>query len=150
MEFGAPNMPQKDIQPEAPQKVASDSVQYAGFWIRFVAAIIDGVILGIVSGILFGVDDTGMVGFNDWEMIIPALYSILFWKYFAATPGKMALGLKVLQENGQNLEWRHTILRYIGYIPSTIVFLLGFIWVAFDKKNQGWHDKIAKTIVVKK
>jgi len=155
MKSEAPNIPKEDIQPEAPKKETSENVQYAGFWIRFVALIIDGIILGIVARIFFGSGSAGIeagtmsVGYDGWQMIIPILYTILFWKYFAATPGKMALGLKIVQENGQNLEWKHALLRYVGYLVSGFVLCLGFIWAAFDKKKQGWHDKIAKTIVVK-
>ncbi len=60
----------------------------------------------------------------------------------------MALGLKVIQENGQNLDAKAAILRYLSYFISFGVILLGVIWIGFDAKKQGWHDKIAKTYVI--
>ena len=75
---------------------------------------------------------------------------IVCWVKFAGTPGKRLLRLKVLDEkSGENLTVGQAILRYIGYFPSTLVFFLGFIWIAFDSKKQGWHDKIAKSVVVR-
>lgn len=76
---------------------------------------------------------------------------IVLWYFFSATPGKMLMGMKIVDaetgmppNNGQN------IIRYIGYFPSTLVFALGLFWVFFDKRRQGWHDKMAGTVVVYK
>lgn len=67
-----------------------------------------------------------------------------------ATPGKMLLGLKVLDaKTGNLLTIGQALLRYAGYILSSLIFCLGYIWVGFDKKKQGWHDKMAKTVVVR-
>lgn len=75
---------------------------------------------------------------------------VFCWVKFAGTPGKRLLKLKVLDEaTGNQLTLGQAILRYIGYIPSAIVFGLGYLWVIWDGKKQGWHDKIAKTVVVK-
>jgi hypothetical protein len=62
----------------------------------------------------------------------------------------MALGIKVISSDGSPVSWGQAVLRYIGYIISGLVFALGFIWIAFDAQRQGWHDKIAKTYVVRK
>lgn len=82
--------------------------------------------------------------------IFPFFYTILFWLYLGGTPGKRLMRLKVLDEKtGNKLTLGQSIIRYIGYIPSTLVLLLGFIWIAFDAKKQGWHDKMAKSVVVR-
>ncbi len=84
------------------------------------------------------------------ELRISFLYSILFWLYFAGTPGKRLMRLKVLDEKtGNKLTVMQSIIRYIGYIPSILVFGIGLFWVAFDAKKQGWHDKMAKSVVVR-
>ncbi|MEL1747592.1 RDD family protein, partial [Acinetobacter baumannii] len=92
---------------------------------------------------------------NYWfDLIVnyafPFLYSILCWLYFAGTPGKRLMRLKVLDEKtGNKLTVMQSIIRYIGYIPSILVFGIGLFWVAFDAKKQGWHDKMAKSVVVR-
>jgi uncharacterized BrkB/YihY/UPF0761 family membrane protein len=82
--------------------------------------------------------------------LIGLAYFVIFWATSGQTPGKMALGIKVISVDGTSVGWGKAILRYIGYIISVIVLFLGFIWIAFDSKRQGWHDKIAKTLVVHK
>jgi uncharacterized RDD family membrane protein YckC len=70
--------------------------------------------------------------------------------YFAGTPGKRLMRLKVLDgKTGNKLTVMQSIIRYIGYIPSILVFGIGLFWVAFDAKKQGWHDKMAKSVVVR-
>jgi uncharacterized RDD family membrane protein YckC len=132
------------------------NAHYAGFWIRLVAQIIDGAIIGFATKLIFGDAITtvkdGMVtmSFNNWNTLIPILYSILFWIWIAATPGKFILGLRIVDANGKNITPLGAILRYLGYIVSGIVIGIGFLWIGFDKKKQGWHDKIAKTYVIHK
>jgi hypothetical protein len=75
---------------------------------------------------------------------------VIFWATSGQTPGKMALGIKVIGTDGAPVGWGKALLRYVGYIISGLVLALGFIWIAFDSKRQGWHDKIAKTYVVRK
>ena len=81
--------------------------------------------------------------------ILPAIAVIIFWQYKQATPGKMLFNARIVDaktgNKPSNGQW---IIRYLGYIPSTLVFGLGFLWVALDKKKQGWHDKMAGTVVV--
>ena len=138
----------------APADMAN--AHYAGFWIRVLASIIDGIILGVVTKILFGDAITTVQGgtanmnFSGGYTLIPVLYSIIFWILLAATPGKLILGLKIVDADGKNISPLASILRYLGYIVSGIVFGIGFLWVGFDKKKQGWHDKIAKTFVIHK
>jgi len=66
------------------------------------------------------------------------------------TLGKMVMGIKVISTDGSSVSWGKALLRLIGYIVSRIPLLLGFFWVSFDAKRQGWHDKIASTYIVRK
>jgi uncharacterized RDD family membrane protein YckC len=82
--------------------------------------------------------------------VLPIVATIWFWLRYKATPGKMAYSLEVVDAaTGNTLTTSQAIIRYIAYIPSALALGIGFIWVAFDPKKQGWHDKIAKTVVVK-
>jgi len=142
----------------SPAVASTPELKYAGFWIRLLAQIIDGIILGTVSYFLFGgtssVGSDGMttysIGFTNWQTLIPLLYTILFWIWKGATPGKMALGLRIVQTSGEKLSWGRAIGRYFAYFVSAFVFCIGFIWIGFDSKKQGWHDKLASTVVIKK
>ncbi|MCL5766945.1 RDD family protein [Acinetobacter sp. ANC5681] len=135
----------------------SHTYEYAGFWLRFLASIIDSIILIVaLIPIMMIIAPNAASGFTGWTwsdwlgQIIGAVFYIVCWVKFAGTPGKRLLRLKVLDEKtGENLTVGQAILRYIGYFPSTLVFFLGFIWIAFDSKKQGWHDKIAKSVVVR-
>jgi uncharacterized RDD family membrane protein YckC len=75
---------------------------------------------------------------------------VVFWLYRQATPGKMALSMRVVDaETGNTLTLGQSIGRYLGYFVSIIPFGLGLIWVAFDPRKQGWHDKLAGTVVIR-
>lgn len=134
--------------------------EYAGFWIRFCASMIDTIVLGmIITPVLYMVYGNSYFSgeLSEWlplrilvEWIFPIAASVGFWVYKSATPGKMALSLKVLDEKtGEPLTISQSIIRYLGYFVSTVTFLLGFIWVGMDSKKQGFHDKIASTVVVR-
>lgn len=134
---------------------------YAGFWIRVGAALIDTVLLLMVTmPLLFAIygwdywdlEETGLVaGPADFliSWVAPAVGAIAFWVYRQATPGKMMLGLRVIDaRSGASLRVSQAILRYLGYYLATIPLGIGIIWVALDERKQGWHDKMAGTLVV--
>lgn len=140
--------------------ITNDEVQYAGFWIRVGASIIDTILIMAVTMPLL----TWIYGSAYWSgqnfysgtwdlllsYIFPAVAVITFWVYKSATPGKMLCKLKVINVNtGESLGPGRAIGRYLGYYVSMIPLMLGVIWVAFDKRKQGWHDKLASTAVVK-
>ena len=87
--------------------------------------------------------DSGAFG-----LILSASYYIGFWANGGATPGKMIMHIKVVDENGQKIDGGKAFARFVGYFISGVCLFLGFMWVALDPKKQGWHDKIAKTLVV--
>jgi uncharacterized RDD family membrane protein YckC len=75
---------------------------------------------------------------------------VLFWIYRQATPGKMAISARIVDaKTGQAPSTRQLVIRYLGYFVSTIPFGLGLMWVGFDPRKQGWHDKLAGTVVVR-
>ncbi len=128
------------------------SLAYGGFWIRFLAYIIDAVILSVVAGLLFGntCPETGYCsGYDGWRIIIPLAYMVGFWTWKGATPGKMICKLRIVKLDGSPVDLKTAVMRILGYFVSTIAIGIGFIMIGFDPKKQGWHDKIAKTYVVK-
>ncbi len=140
----------------------TDDLQYAGFWVRVGASLIDSILLMLVTtpllvaiygwaGLDYGyaVRSTGFVDILvTW--ILPVVAVIWFWVKKQATPGKLLLSLRVVDaKTGRSLTVGQSVARYLGYIVSTIPFGLGLLWVGFDSKKQGWHDKIAGTVVVR-
>jgi uncharacterized RDD family membrane protein YckC len=90
----------------------------------------------------------GLIGIT-W--LLHFLYLVIFWSWQGGTIGQLLLGIQVRREaDGQRIGIGTSILRYIGYIISIWVFYLGLIWVAFDARKQGWHDKIAGTLVIRR
>ena len=135
-------------------------LEYAGFWVRTAASIIDSILVLLLTWPLL----TLIYGFDYWtsesfyhgtgelvvSYVLPAVAVIIFWIYLSATPGKIVMGLKVISlGEQQKLSVGQSIGRYLGYFPSMIVLFIGFFWVAFDRRKQGWHDKIANTAVIK-
>ena len=134
--------------------------EYVGFWARFGASIIDSILMGIILvpiARVFGVggDLASVLRFDSpanimVNGILPAIAVILFWVYRQATPGKMLIGAKIVDEKTLGKPSTGQLIgRYFAYYLSTIVLLLGFIWVGFDARKQGWHDKLAGTLVIK-
>ena len=147
--------------------------KYAGFWRRLIAFIIDSTIVFFIVIILFSIASlaffSGAISANGDKILIDlvdpmhfsaviislwtfySLINIAYFTYFhgatGRTPGKMILGLQVVSEDGAPISFGTAFLRSVGYFVSNILYL-GFIWAAFDKRKQGWHDKIAGTVVI--
>jgi uncharacterized RDD family membrane protein YckC len=145
--------------------------RYAGFFSRAAAYALDRIIaLGITFVILvvfeyflsLFVGDQWLENLSQDTMINAVLalllstlgihllvsmsYDIGFWLLSGQTPGKRVLGLRVMRKDGSRLSLGNALLRQIGYWIST-VFFLGFLWILFDNRRQGFHDKLAGTIV---
>lgn len=118
--------------------------KYAGFWVRFAAAFIDGIIIGIGPGMLIK-----GAGGNVVSFIVGLGYSVWMLSTYQQTIGMMVLKIKISKENGAKLTYQDAVLRYFASFLSGAVLLIGYLWMIWDKKKQTWHDKIAKTIVVK-
>lgn len=82
------------------------------------------------------------------NFVIIGLYFVTSWFLFGSTPGDLVLGIRVVNYHGQHVSFWRSFLRIVGYFLSTIVLFLGFIWALFDRRRQGWHDKIAGTLVL--
>jgi len=138
-------------------------VEYAGFWIRVGATLIDMLLIAVVSllaamPVLFFINNFTYLEAEesarrlsillDWAL--PAVLIILFWIYRQATPGKMAVRVKIVDaRSGGKPSVGQCIGRYFAYFPSFMFFGIGILWVAFDERKQGWHDKLAGTLVIK-
>lgn len=126
----------------------------ATIWRRFFAVFIDGLIVGLgvfVLNLFVPQDSSGgsivqtLATFAGW------IYAVLFiWKT-GATPGKQMMGIKVVRTDGHNLSlWQAFLREVIGKFISGLVFMLGYLWVLWDKNRQAWHDHIAGSYVVTK
>ena len=138
--------------------------EYAGFFRRFLAFIIDGILFSLISTAL-ALSILGMEylllsqqatpgKLLDWRILVfdhgvPAVLIISFWLVWMATPGKQLLDCQIVDaESKGKARTSQLIIRYLAYLVSAIPLGLGFIWILFDKHNQGWHDKLAKTLVI--
>jgi uncharacterized RDD family membrane protein YckC len=130
------------------QETVTRETVCAGFGDRFIAFLIDAVILLIPNLILYLVIG-GVVG-NVLSFVVGIAYSVYFWTSTGQTPGKKMMSLKVVKaDGGAILTPGEAVVRYIGQIISGIVVLLGYLWVIWDPKHEAWHDKIAGTKVIK-
>ena len=123
------------------------AVVYAGFWIRFAAYIIDAIILfivGVVLAIAAGGTTVAVLPF-----VVGIVYTVGFWTAQGATPGKMAVGIEITTFDGEPIDFGRALLRYIGYLASAIILLIGFLMIAFTGQKRGLHDYIAGTVVIK-
>jgi uncharacterized RDD family membrane protein YckC len=150
--------------PPPPQKQAgpAEGLAYAGFWIRVVAWILDAIVLAVITVALAPLAGTGTIvttgpnqvsvnyGANAFGTLVGLVYFVGFWATRGQTPGMIPFRLRVVRvADGSRPDWVISLLRYVGLIISFVVVLLGVIWVAFDSRKQGWHDKIASTLVVR-
>ncbi len=160
------------------------SLEYAGFWIRFAAGIIDlAIILSLIysissitlrifsdipsiaafSGIYYGQGIGAIAGSSEQvepgrrdfliiaatAVLIAMFYIIGMWVWQGQTLGKMVTGIKVIRTDSSPLMLPHAVARFLGLLLSIAMLGIGLIWIAFDSRKQGIHDKIADTYVVK-
>jgi uncharacterized RDD family membrane protein YckC len=127
---------------------------YAGFWIRVLANLIDTAFLFVPTGLLALVEVLPNVEGLAVELarliavLLTAAYFVICWSR-GGTPGMRILGLAVVHaETGERIGVVRAIIRYLGYVVGALFCYVGWLWVAFDADKQGWHDKLATTIVV--
>lgn len=132
---------------QAPPPVATPAVQYGGFWIRFVAYLIDWIFVGIITTLIAGVSlGPGIVAF----LVVPWLYEALMLSSEPrATLGKMALGIVVTDVHGQRLTFGRATGRHFAKYLSAFILGVGFIMAAFSARKQALHDMIADTLVMR-
>jgi uncharacterized RDD family membrane protein YckC len=156
--------------------VTAPELEYVGFWLRVWATVIDTVCVLVLLGPIaarFGSQSTLTVDqvladpsrFSAADLLVdslpsatdvviwgllPALLVLVFWDRKLATPGKMAIRARIVDAaSGAAPTRRQWAIRYLGYFVSTVPFGLGLAWVGFDPRKQGWHDKLAGTVVVR-
>lgn len=128
---------------------------YAGFWWRVAAYCLDKVFIVLLVDLLLLPLSIFFEIYSEMAIytllvLMAVVYHIFCWIKFAGTPGKLLFKLKVLNvETGQKITLKQAVIRCLSYIPSTIILFCGFFWIAFDEKKQGWHDKLAKTVVIR-
>ncbi|MGA1864626.1 MAG: RDD family protein [bacterium] len=133
---------------------------WAGFWIRLGSFWMDGLIILMLAMFLGSLTYSTVIGdylFPNSEKIMLFLlilfifYHALFLGKFKTTPGKRFFGLSIIpSKTSASFGYSETFLRTLSYFISGFPFGTGFLWIAFDTNKQGWHDKIAKTSVIKK
>ena len=138
----------------------AEELEYGGFWARVGASLIDGILLGVIIWPIL----TAFYGESYWSSeqfvqgpmdfllswVFPAVAVIVFWVLKQATPGKMAVSAKIVDaKTGGAPTTGQCIGRYFSYFLAGLPLGLGIIWVAFDARKQGWHDKLAGTVVVR-
>jgi uncharacterized RDD family membrane protein YckC len=138
-------------------------MEYAGFWIRFGARFIDGIILGVANLAMdalmrpafgWGAPTAGFLAGGGllvfaMNIAVGVLYEAGFLVRNGATPGKMILGLRVVTAEGGPIGWGRAIARYFGYWLDTVTLLIGYIMAAFDSEKRALHDHICGTRVVR-
>jgi uncharacterized RDD family membrane protein YckC len=157
----APPPPVWDARP------SGQPVGYGGFWIRLVAYIIDGILLNIAFGIIGAIVGVSILPADPATVDPMAALSqmgrfqllalVLTWLYFAlmessargATVGKMVVGLRVVNEQGERISLLNATGRFFAKFVSALVLMIGFIMVAFTERKRGLHDIMAGTLVVK-
>jgi len=147
--------------------VKEGELEYAGFWLRAGAWLLDTLYLTtfitfchllIFGNAGFSLEsapgggwEVKSNGFGYYDDLFMMGVTVAMWVRFYGTPGKLLLDCYVVdQETGQSVTWGKSLLRYLCYFISALPVGLGFLWVLWDKKKQGFHDKIAKTLVVRK
>ena len=138
-----------------------ENLHYAGFWVRVGAALIDTILISLiiwpVVTAVYGTDywsgDKLIQGPVDFlvSWVLPAVAVVLFWLARQATPGKMAIAAHIVDaKTGAKPTSAQFVIRYLGYYVAMLPLFIGILWVAFDPRKQGWHDKLAGTVVVRR
>jgi uncharacterized RDD family membrane protein YckC len=121
----------------------------AGWWPRFGAALIDGLLVGLVSGVLSAALHSGAAARAIAVLVSVAYFTILEGGPRGAGLGKRALGLRVVdQRTGGPIGYPRAFVRWLTQIISTLVFFLGYLWMLWDPEKQCWHDKFAGDVVI--
>jgi uncharacterized RDD family membrane protein YckC len=147
-------------------------LEYVGFWMRFWAFVIDSILASFLLWPLLRLwGHTDYYYWRSWpwswsestfvfthtdplaellNWVLPAIAVLLFWIARQATPGKMAIGARIVDaDTGAKPTTAQFIGRYLAYYVSLFGLCLGFVWIGLDARKQGWHDKLANTVVVR-
>lgn len=152
-----PFAPPRQAVAAAPSSTDPDDWEPLGFWRRVLASIVDSVLqallllpLGLLLAAVISHEVLVAVINNLANMVISVVAILWLWHKFGATPGKMLFKARILDEKTlKPPKFGRLVLRYAGYVPSSLALGLGFLWVAWDRKKRGWHDLMAGTVVVR-
>ena len=140
-----------------------ENVRVIGFGKRLAATLLDGFLVSAITMVVafllgfFGVfldmfrssDDVPTMWIVPLSgFVISVVYYVASWTRGGMTPAKLLFGQQVVGADGEPLSLRNALLRYVGYVISVLILSLGFLWIAFDSKRQGLHDKIAGSFVI--
>lgn len=143
---------------------ASGAARYAGLWVRVLANVLDILWIGALNTVVWlnvvsrplppGVgSQSGSIAVAVIELgtLLPPLLIVGCWAVWGATPGKMMLGLRIVDEptGGRPGAWQ-CIGRYFMALAGILCAGVGYFWIAIDRRNQGWHDKVVRTLVVRR
>lgn len=147
-------------------KITTNNFHYAAWHVRLRAYLIDLAIVFLVilllvpasfkiTSLIMGQYYYEMIQFllsfdGMWFWLLPLIYMAIFWATMSRTPGMMIMKIKVADYNGNNVKWLQAVLRIFAYILAALPFCIGFLPVIWTKKRQGLHDRLTKTLVVKK
>ncbi len=132
------------------QAYAQGQQQYAGVGVRFLAVLIDGIVLGIIGGVLGFIFHNAGVG-GGIVGIVAILYYIVMEATQGATLGKMALGLRVVKVDGSPISWTESVIRnLLRIVDALFVYLVGAIFVWTSPLKQRLGDRAANTVVIRK
>jgi uncharacterized RDD family membrane protein YckC len=163
-----------------PAAAAVAGRRYGGFWIRFLARLIDGIIVGVINAIvriplmlMFGIGTMGLGGMGRGlgrgsgeglifapammgvlgistliGLAIGAAYEVYFLSNQGATPGKLALGLRVIRADGGSISPMLALGRHFAMWVSAFILMIGYIMAAFDPEKRALHDRICETRVI--
>jgi len=140
---------QSDPLAPPPETTKGPSGPRAGFWARFAASLIDGIIISIPYAIVAVAISNVALGYAVYLLV-----GIAYFTYFEGGPtgqtlGKKALSIRVIDlAAGGAIGPTRAFIRYIGRIVSSIPLLLGYFWMLWDGEKQTWHDKMAGAVVV--
>ncbi|UCH36815.1 MAG: RDD family protein [Armatimonadota bacterium] len=144
-------MPPQPAPPLGAPQTFVVPAEKVGFWTRFLASFIDGIIgavgsvvIGAVLAVLGAPRTAGAI-----SILAGIAYSVLLIGAYGQTVGMMALSIRVIRTDGTKVDYLIAFIRWIGSLLSAFVLCLGYLWIAFDPDKQAWHDKIAGTYVVR-
>jgi uncharacterized RDD family membrane protein YckC len=134
---------------------AQRNLKYAGFWIRVGAYLLDVIILAVINffmGLMSSPDYSMLGGTNIILSLVQLCIGVIYFSAMEsstrqATLGKMAVGIKVGDANGEQVTFGNALGRYFAKILSGLILFIGFMMVGWDPKKQGLHDRLADTYV---
>ena len=130
------------------QETRGVQLEYAGFWIRFGASIVDWLLLSLLN-LLFVYALGPIFLYYIISLIAGIAYYVCFWGWQnGQTPGKMIFRIRIVRIDGSPLTWGNALVRYLGYYVSAFFLLIGHLWIIFDPRKQGLYDKVADTCVI--